>query len=120
MAKHDDPQYWRDWYQTHKKKLNDEMRDRAEHYRERWDPTEHEMLMQWDGHGQDELAAIAEALGRTYMACQTRWYFYRNHPEASAPGEKSFVRNTSNNKPQPKTQPRWDPDDDPNGWYVKG
>jgi hypothetical protein len=52
---------------------NDESRNYATHHREEWSVDEHEFLMDWD-RSDEELAIIAECLGRTIEACRERYY----------------------------------------------
>jgi hypothetical protein len=52
---------------------NDESRNKAEHYAEPWSREELDFLLTWEG-GEDDLAAMAELLGRTIEACRQRFY----------------------------------------------
>jgi hypothetical protein len=56
---------------------NEASRDRAEHHWEPWSATELELLADWDGSSEDELAAVAELLGRTIEACRQKFYVSR-------------------------------------------
>lgn len=55
---------------------NDESRTYAEHHAEPWSGDEIDFLMTWEG-GEEDLAALAELLGRTIEACRQRFYEVR-------------------------------------------
>lgn len=55
---------------------NDESRNRAEHHAEPWTSEELEFLLLWEG-SEEDLAVIAELLGRTIEAARQRFYLGR-------------------------------------------
>jgi hypothetical protein len=61
---------------------NDKSRNHANHHTEPWLGWETDLLMAWSG-GEDELAYIAEELGRTIEACRQHFYVSRREPRAA-------------------------------------
>lgn len=54
---------------------NDESRNKAENHSEAWTVDEYEFLRtQWVDKSEEELATIAEILGRTIEACRQKYY----------------------------------------------
>lgn len=56
---------------------NEASRQHAGHHSEPWSATELELLAEWDGSSETDLADLAELLGRTIEACRQKFYTSR-------------------------------------------
>lgn len=100
---------------------------KAEHDREPWTQYEDEFLAEMWGepgsasHTEEELAGIAEALGRTIEACRERFYkvrrassvTYTTRTSVERKGYRETVTNTVERK-----RPEWMDEEGLPDWYV--
>ena len=104
---------------------NDASRNRAEHHAEPWTEYDDEVLQDmWTArHTEEELAEIAEALGRTIEACRQRYYVVRRaervqyHSRTTTTGRGREEQVTS--EVTRRRRPDWmDDDEEGSPWYV--
>jgi hypothetical protein len=115
-----------EWYWKKRHRENEESQTKAVHAREPWTDDEVDFILEWDGRDREELRVAAELLGRTILACEQRYYgvlagrFPRYGYSASASKTRIRTTTATTTTTTTTTEHRWDPEDDPNGWYVKG
>lgn len=69
---------------TERQRRNDQSRNEAKNYMERWDETEVATLQELWTTDKDELEALASLLGRTVEACRQKHYELSQQPDRVA------------------------------------
>lgn len=102
---------------------NEESRNRAELHRQPWTEYEDQLLQDlWTTtHTEEELAQIAEALGRTIEACRQRYHIVRRaevvtYESTSSVSRKGQTR-TETSRVERK-RPAWMDEEGLPDWYV--
>jgi hypothetical protein len=102
---------------------NEQSRNAADYHRQPWTEYEDQLLQDlWTAtHTEEELAEIAEALGRTIEACRQRYFVVRRaetvtYESSSSVGRKGQQR-TETSRVE-KTRPAWMDEEGLPDWYV--
>lgn len=108
-----------EWYERQRQIDNDRSRTWATHHAEPWTEDETDLVMLWDGSNRADLEDLSELLGRTMLACEQRYFSVRSGRKGRG-RVAARVTYTTTTTTTTTTEHCWDPEDDPNGWYVKG
>ena len=96
--------------------LNDATRKSAINEGSNWCDEEIELIMEWDGHDEDELTAAALLLGRSREACRQRYYKVLREGHRETQERSSRVISRTRRSPVTYTYSNWAPEDR-SEWY---
>lgn len=106
-----------------RRRRNEKSQNLADSHRQPWTEFEDDLLQDlWTAtHTEEELAEIAETLGRTIEACRQRYFIVRRAEtvsyESSSSTSRKGQRRTETSRVE-KTRPAWMDEEGLPDWYV--